>query len=75
MKQRELPDLLKACTDVKKKIVLPLFKVIYVTQSNLVFFNRYSACDQVKHTPAKLRTTKDIVKNEDLVESTTCVVM
>lgn len=34
-----------------------------------------NACDQVKHTPTKLRTTKDIVKNEDLVESTTCVVM
>jgi len=34
-----------------------------------------SAYDQAKHTPAKLRTTKYVVKDEDLVQSTTCVVM
>lgn len=41
----------------------------------IFFFSRFSAYDEVKHTPAKLRTTKYVVKDEDLVQSTTCVVM
>lgn len=34
-----------------------------------------SAFDHVKQTPAKLRTTKYVVEDEDLVQSTACVVM
>ncbi|KAJ7390472.1 Rho guanyl-nucleotide exchange factor [Desmophyllum pertusum] len=34
-----------------------------------------NAYDQVKRTPAKLRTTKYVIEDEDLVQSTTCAVM
>lgn len=45
-----------------------------VTESECFFFS-FSPYEQTKCTPAKLRTTKYVIEDEDLVQSTTCAVM